>query len=61
MTEANYDDWHKTSKLPLLPDNTRVWITTDNSHIPGRVTSTAGTPQSYLVDTKKFECDATWS
>ena len=49
--KANYDRRHRTRELPLLPDNTRVWITTDNRHVPGRVTSTAGTPRSYLVDT----------
>ena len=49
--KANYDRRHRTRELPLLPDHTRVWITTDNRHIPGRVTSTAETPRSYFVDT----------
>ena len=53
---------HRARPLPLLPDDTRVWVTTDNRLIPGQVTSTADTPRSYLVDTptgimRRNRCD----
>ena len=49
--KTNYDSRHRTRELPSIPDDTEVWITTDNKQIPGQVTSTAETPRSYYVNT----------
>ena len=49
--KGNYDCRHRARDLPSIPEDTEVWITTDNKHIPGQVTSTAETPRSYYVDT----------
>ena len=49
--KTNYDSQHRTRELPSIPDDTEVWITTDNKQIPGQVTSTAETPRSYYVNT----------
>ena len=49
--KANYDCRHRVRELPLLPDDTKVWVTTDDKHVPGTVSTTADTPRSYFVDT----------
>ena len=49
--KRNYDRRHHVRPADTLPDNYSVWVTTNNSQIPGRVISNAGTPRSYLVDT----------
>ena len=48
--KANYDRRHRTRALPFLPEDTKVWVTTDNRQVPGTVTSTADIPRSYFVD-----------
>ena len=50
--KVNFDKRHRTKPLPEIPDNTDVWITTDGSHSPGRVTAPANAPRSYLVETQ---------
>ena len=37
-------------ELPFLPDDTKVWVTTDDRHVPGTVSTTADAPHSYFVD-----------
>ena len=50
--KADFDSRHGTRALPEIPDNTAVWIASDsNCRSPGRVTTSAETPRSYLVDT----------
>ena len=47
----NFDKRHRTHDLPPIPDNTRVWIETDNGPTSGRVVSMAETPRSYIIET----------
>ena len=49
--KQNYDRHHRVQPLPLLPDNTDVWITTEGQKTQGQVVSQADAPRSYLVDT----------
>ena len=44
---------HHVRTLPPLPDDTEVWVTTENKTIPGKIISSSDTPRSYLVDTSK--------
>ena len=44
--KANFDRRHRTRELPPIPENTRVWIDTDNGPTSGRVISMARTPRS---------------
>ena len=46
-----YDRRHKTRPLPVLSNDTDVWITGDTQPISGRVNTFADTPRSYLVET----------
>ena len=48
--KANYDRRHRVREHSSIPEDTEVWITTDNEQIPGQVTSTAEIPCSYYVD-----------
>jgi len=34
-----------------LPENTPVWVQTENSQVPGTVVHQASTPRSYIVST----------
>lgn len=47
----NFNKCHRTQELPQIPDNTRVWIETDNGPTPGHVVSMAETPWSYIIET----------
>ena len=49
--EMQYNRRHRVQNLPELPDNTSVWVTTNNTNEPGIVVSPAGTPRSYIVET----------
>ena len=49
--KIDYDTRHGTRPLPEIPTDTDVWVTTNNSRSPGRVTGPANTPRSYLVET----------
>ncbi len=49
--KRDYDTCHGTRSLPEIPNSTEVWVTTDDSHSPGHVNGSAGTPRSYLVET----------
>ena len=46
-----FDNCHGTRPLPDIPNDTAVWITTDGSGSPGKVTTQAETPRSYIVET----------
>ena len=48
--ERIYDRRHKTRPLPVLSDDTDVWITGDIQLISGRVNASADTPRSYIVE-----------
>ena len=47
----HYNKRHRVCSLPLLPNNTPVWVQTENSHVPGIVIQQASTPRSYIVST----------
>ena len=49
--KANYDSSHGPRPLAEIPDDTTVWVTTENQHSPGRVAAHADAPRSYLVQT----------
>ena len=49
--KRDYDRRHQARPLPPIPDGSEVWVTSDNQPVPGRVTTSAGTPRSYLVET----------
>ena len=49
--KADFDKHHRTQELPEIPENTRVWIETDNGRTAGRVISPAETPRSYVIET----------
>ena len=51
LQEANYDSSHGTRPLAEIPDDTTVWVTTENQHSPGRVAAHVDAPRSYLVQT----------
>ena len=53
--KRDYDRRHRVRSLPEIPDNTDVWITTDDLNIPGRTVRLADTPRSYLVQTPTGE------
>ena len=47
----NYDRQHQTHSLPPLPNDTEVWVTTEERQVPGQVISRSDTPRSYMVQT----------
>ena len=47
----NYNKSHHTRDVDLLPNNTSVWVRTENTQQPGTIVSAADTPRSYLVST----------
>ena len=49
--KANFDSRHGVRPLAEIPDDTQVWVTTDNRSSAGRVTTPADAPRSYLVQT----------
>ena len=49
--ERDYNRQHRARELPSLPDESEVWVTSNNHPIPGRVVTSADTPRSYLVET----------
>ena len=46
-----YNKRHNVRSLPSLPDNTPVWVQTENSQVPGTVVHQASTPRSYIAST----------
>ena len=49
--KCNYDRHHAAHPLLHLPDNSKVWVITENRQMPGQVVSRATTPRFYLVQT----------
>ena len=50
-----YDNRHRVRSLPPLPNDTPVWVQTENSQEPGTIVHQAATPRSYLVSTPRGE------
>lgn len=46
-----YDKRHRVAELPIIPDDTKVWVTSGPTPTPGRVTTPSSSPRSYLVET----------
>lgn len=53
--KKNFDDRHRVHSLPEIPDNSDVWITTDNCNISGKTVHPADTPRSYIIRTPTGE------
>ena len=49
--KKNFDKRHRTRELTPIPDNTDVWITSEDRPIQGTVVSPADSPRSYVVNT----------
>lgn len=47
----NFNKSHRAQDLPPIPDDTDVWITSEDQTIRGRVVKAAGAPRSYVVET----------
>ena len=42
---------NRTQSLEDIPEDTKVWITSEGDRVEGRVVSPAKSPRSYVVDT----------
>ena len=51
VQEKYYNNRHHVKTLPSLPDNSPIWIQTENTYVPGTVVKQATTPRSYIVST----------
>lgn len=51
LQKKYFDSHHRASNLPVIPDNTEVWITTEGGPVEGTVVSQADRPRSYVVAT----------
>ena len=49
--KRDYDRRHRATEIPLIPDDSEVWVTSGNEATRGRIVSSAPAPRSYLVDT----------
>jgi len=49
--KQDYDTRHGMRPLPLIPNDTEVWVTANSNQTPGHVTAQADIPRSYLVET----------
>ena len=49
--KENFDARHRVEDLPPIPDETEVWVATDNKPVRGAVNSLADRPRSYVVYT----------
>lgn len=50
--KRDYNKRHRAQSLPEIPVDTDVWITTGEEPVPARVTASAHTPRSYIVNTQ---------
>ena len=48
--KRDYDRRHRATEIPLIPDDSEVWVTSGNEVTRGRIVSSAPAPRSYLVD-----------
>ena len=46
-----FDKSHRSKELPSIPNDTKVWVESENGPVSGRVISSAQTPRSYIVET----------
>ena len=49
--KRNFDKWHRCQELDDLPENAKVWITSEDRFVEGRVVQPAKSPRSYLIET----------
>ena len=49
--KKRYDQRHRVRSLPLLPEDQPVWVETRGRQVPGRISDTANTPRSYIIET----------
>ena len=49
--KRDFDKRHRTQSLENIPEDTKVWITSEGDRVKGRVVSPANSPRSYVVDT----------
>jgi len=47
----NFDKSRRMKDLLVIPDDTPVWVDSDNGPVLGRVNTSAKTPRVYLVET----------
>ena len=50
--KRDFDRRHKVKELPSLPDDTKVFVTTDGHPTSGRVVEPANAPRSHIVQTQ---------
>jgi len=51
LKQDNFDKRCRTKNLPVIPDDTPVWVDPDHDLVSGKVVTSAETPRSYLVET----------
>ena len=51
----HYNRRHRVRTLPILPDDTAVWVQNGNSQEPGNIVRPASTPRSYIVSMPRGE------
>ena len=55
--KESFDRRHRVKDLPLIPNNTEVWIASEDDPVPGRVVSPADRPRSYVVETRSGQVE----
>ena len=53
--KEQFDSRHGAKELPEIPDDSAVWITSEDKPIPGRIVTADETPRSYVVETESGE------
>ena len=53
--KEQFDSRHGAKKLPDIPDDSEVWITSGDRPISGRIVSAGETPRLYVVETDSGE------
>ena len=51
----HYNRRHRVRTLPMLPDDTAVWVQNGSSQEPGNIVRSASTPRSYIVSVPRGE------
>ena len=49
--KKNFDKRHRVRNLSRIPDDTEVWVTSEEQPVRGRVMEQANAPRSYVVET----------
>ena len=47
----DFDKHYRTQSQGDIPEDTKMWITSEGDQVEGRVVSPANSPRSYVVDT----------